>query len=461
MAAQVKLVRRRDFGGDISSLSLFNYEDGFSVTRNGWIQAVARDGDESVAEAMTLRAEASSHDNLASTLQSLDDKIREVGWHNDATERYGIWLRAQLPDETGARQALVTQAGGEIGSPVLAPPLSPGNALREYHLALERTPFWESIIHNSLAFQSLNCTGGLKSIGGAIFGTAPARIAKTTIEGASGGGTGDLYEFWLGFRTNRFGTAANLATVWDLGADGTGTNDTQTDIDDATAYNDYRAQCTFAGSEAELERIQTSLQNATTDYEDQRGSYIVLLRAKVGADTTCHVRLKDGFLYTSAIRAHQRVKITSTDWFLHALGTVDIPPSRGILTADFLRQYGFEIHASRTAGDTGYLYMDCLILIPCAEGSLHVTGSAVKYWLGDTRPATITMTADGKIDGWSYQDNLPRATLTVEPNEYALPVVGAVSVVLAGQRETEHDLDDYVNLGLFAYERWRTLRGDG
>ena len=185
----------------------------------------------------------------------------------------------------------------------------------------------------------------------------------------------------------------------------------------------------------------------------------MLLRAKVDAGTTCHVRLKDGFLYTSAIRAQSRVEVTATSWFLHALGTVDIPPSHGILAAEFLRQYGFEIHASRSSV-SGYLDMDCLILIPCVEGLLHVTGAAVKYWLGDTRPATITMTADNKVDGWSYRTNMPRSTLTIEPDRYVLPV-GAGSIILAGQRETEHTLDDYVTVRWSSYNSYRTLRGRG
>ena len=455
MVAVVKLVRRRDFGSDISSVSLFNYENGFSLTRDGWIQATAAGGVR-VPEAMTLHVEGSSPDDLASILQLLSDKVREVGWYADGVERYGVWLRAQMPDESGARQALVTGMRYEPIVSFYAPPAAPGNFMQEgCSLAIERTPWWESIIHNT-AIVPLNCTGGLAdySYPITVAGTIPARIAKTSFLGVSG--SGPLYEFWLGFRSDRFGNRANLATVWDLGADGAGSNDTTTDVADATAHDDYRARCTF-GTATELKRIQIALQSATTDYADQRGSFIVLLRAKVDAGTTCHVRLKDGFLYTAAIRAQQRVKITSTDWFLHALGTVDIPPSHGLLAADFLRQYGFEIHASRTS-DSGYLDMDCLILIPRTEGSLHVTGAAVTYFLGDLRPATIMMTADGKVDGWWYQSNLPRATLAVEPDKYALPV-GDGAVVIAGQRETEHDLDDGVNLSLSFYRRWRTLRG--
>jgi len=460
MAAQVKLVRRGDFSGDISSLSLFNYEQGFSLVRDGWVQAAAG-GDARVPEAMTLHVKGSSHDDLAAKLQLLDDKMREVGWHGDAAERYGVWLRAQMPDESEARQALVTGMRGEPGVSFYAPPAAPGGWLQAgYNLALERTPWWEATSLYMHIATSLNCHGAMKSYGN-VYGDVPSRIAKTVISGAPGGDVhGDVHEFWLGFRTDRFGNRANFKPVWDLGQPvngGVGYNDTDTQIDDDTAYGLYRAECTFTTDETELNRLQISLQNATTDYEDQRGSYIVLLRAKVGAGTTCHVRLKDGFLYTSAIRSQQRVEVTATSWFLHALGTVNIPPSHGILSANFLRQYGFEIHASRTSG-SGYLCLDCLILIPCAEGSLHVTGAAVKYWLGDTRPSTIVMTADGKMAGWSYMDNLPRAALTVEPDKYALPV-GAGSIVLAGQRETEHTLTDYVTVMLSSYNRYRTLRG--
>lgn len=426
MAAQVKLVRRRDFDFDVSELSLFNNEEGFTLVRDGWVQAAGRDGDVSVSEAITLRVIGTSHYDVAIKLGALDDKIREAGWLAENTERYSVWLRTTLPDEGSERQALVLGIAGGPNVSAYAPPLSPGNEIQEYLLAIERTPYWESRGSYSPTAPSLNCTGGVVNYTVSppraepgTWGTVPARIAKTTINGAAGGG-GPLYEFWLGFRTDRLGTATNLEPVWGLGADGTGSNDTTTDVVDATAHSGYRAECTF-GTETELKRIQISLQSATTDYEDQRGSYTVLLRAKVGASTTCHVRLKDGFLYTSAIRGQQRVEITSTDWLLHPLGTVDIPPSHGLRGADSLRQYGFEIHASRTAGSNP-LYLDCLILIPRAEGFLHVEGAAVTYSLGDTRPATITMTADGQIDGWSYQDNLPRATLTVEPDQYTLPV---------------------------------------
>jgi len=462
MAVQVALVRTHDFRPDVSSVSLLDYTDGFSLAYDGWQQVVASDGDDRVAEALTLHARGDDHDDLASILQALDDKIEETGWYENSAERYGVWLRAQLADETNSRQALVTAAS--LGPMTLmARPASPGNFLRRFSLALERMPWWESRLYYNYYGYNMNCTGGTSGYF-TVHGHKPSRLARTIIEGSTSGGPapGDdpLYEFWVGFRTDRFGDLTNFVPVWDIGqsSDSVPYNDT-TSVADGTAYGGYLWRCTF-GDESLLRRVTMSMQSFTSDYADQRGEYTVLLRARVSAAaTTCHVQLKDGFEYTPALRAHSRVPITSESWLLHPLGTVRIPPSRGIVEAGFLRFYGFELFASRTAG-SGNLDMDCLVLIPSAEGSIHVSGGGVKYILGDTRPIVVHVFPNGDSDGWWYTSNNPYATVAVEPNEYALPV-GRCSLVMAGQRETEHSLNDYATVQLYAHRRYRTLRGAG
>lgn len=463
MAAAVKLIRRRDFGSDISSLSLLDYEDGFTLARDGWTQAVGTDGTE-VAESMTLRVKGSSPDDLAAKLQLLDDKIREVGWHADGVERYGVWLRTQLTDESGARQALVTGMRCEPAVSFYDRLVSPGSFVRGYSLALERMPWWESVRHIIYRGVEVNCLGGTYSYTtygpGAVVGNKPARIAYTSFNGASGGG-GPLYEFWMGFRTDRFGDRANFVPVWDMGqsSESTPANDTTSSTAD-TPYGGYMWTCSF-GDESELVRVTKALLSVTSDYGDQRGEYTVLLRAKVGASTVCHVRLKDGFVQTTELRAHPRVKIDSTSWCLYVLGTINVPPSRGIIQANFLRQYGLALHASRASGSNN-LDMDCFILIPRAEGFIHVSGGVsgggVQYVLGDTRPIAVRMHPNGETDGWWYTVSMPYASVTVEPDGYALPV-GDGSLVLAGQHETEHVLTDYVNVQMQTYRRWGTLRG--
>lgn len=456
MAAQVKLVRRRDFGSDVSSLSLFNYEDGISLTRDGWIPAVARDGDESVAEAMTFRLEGSNHDDLASILQSLDDKIEEVGWYNDAAERYSVWIRTQLPDESGARQVMIRQAGGEIGSAAFAPPLSPGNALREYYLALERMPWWEATQHTICVANTISCLGGIYDYAG-IGGNRPGRIAQTAFRGAVGGG-GPLDEFWLGFRTDRFGDRSNFAPLWEC-EDGSLTNDTDVHAA-ATASGGSCARCTF-GDESLLTRVQIAVEDATTDYDDQRGRFNVLLRAKVGAATTARVRLQDGFEQLGDWRPLPRVEIEATDWTLFPLGSVTMPPGQTILP---LQNFALRLQAERVSG-SGNLFMDCLVFIPSAEGALHITGGAVTYSLGDQRPSRVYVHPNGKIEAWSYivggtGEYVTQGTVAVEPEKYELPTGGCL-LILAGQRATIQDKDDYVDLRLYLFSRYRTLRGAG
>lgn len=472
MAVEITLVRTYDFLGDASALSLSAYIDGFNLAYDGWQQAVASDGDDRVAEALTLRVRGDDHDDLASKLQALDDKIREIGWHEDDVEKYGVWLRTKLDDETYHRQVLVTAASVDPMA-LFARPTSPGNVLRRYGLALERMPWWESRLNYQFNEADVSCLGGMSSYG-TVYGHEPSRIARTRFEGSTfdGPGAGDegLDELWMGFRTDRFGDQTNFVPVWDLGEanDSTPYNDT-TSTSDATAYGDYKWRCTF-GDESLLKRVTATLQAQTSDYSDQRGEFTVLVRAKVGASTVCQIQLKDGFVYTSALRAHSRVSVSSENWFLYPLGTVRIPPSRGIVSSGFLRFYGFELFASRTTGSgANYLDIDCLVLIPVAEGSVHVdisplqgvSNGGVKYILGDVRPIVVHMFPDGNSDGWWYTGNNPFATVAVEPNEYALPV-GAGSLILAGQRETEgHDLDDYATVRMYSYRRYRTLRGGG
>lgn len=471
MAAQANLIRTWDFSGDIASLSLLGYTDGFNLAYDGWRQAVASDSDDRVAEALTLRVRGTDPDDLASKLHGLDAMLDEVGRHDEAAERYGVWLRVQIDDEANTRQALLTAAS--VGPLALyASPASPGSFLRRYRLALERMPWWESILRSQYYLPAVSCLGGMATYG-TVYGNKPARIARTRIYGSTADGpeAGDegLFEFWLGFRTDRFGDQTNFVPVWDLGeaSDSTGVNDTAS-VADATAYGGYKWQCSF-GTETLLERVRATLQAQTSDYSDQRGEFAVLLRAKVGASTVCQVQLRDGFVYSSALRAHQRVTISSANWFLYPLGTVRIPPSHGVIGAGSLRFYGFELFASRTSGSNN-LDIDCLVLIPTAEGSLHVdisplqgvSNGGVKYILGDTRPIVVHMFPDGDSDGWWYTSNNPWATVAVEPSAYAMPVASTGRIILAGQRETEgHDLDDYVDVDLYANRRYRTLRGTG
>lgn len=461
MAAQVKLVRSRDFVGDISSLSLYDNEEGYSLAWDGWEPTIAADDDLRVAEVLTLQVTGSDHDDLADKLKALDDKIQEVGWYKNGSECYGIWLRTQLLNETYARQVLITKASGELGSPMFNPPVSPGSYLGQYQLALERMPYWEPTIHKVYGAVGVDCLGGTYDYTtyggspGAVAGNEPARIAYLIFRGVNGGG-GPLYEFWLGFRTDRFGERANFVPTWEC-EDGTLTNSTS-EVADATASGGSKVQCTF-GDESMLPRVTVKVEDVTTDYTDQRGIFNILLRAKLTAAGTCRVRLLDGLSSADSWRTQSRVTISSESWKLYELGTVVIPSARGRYTSSFMRKCALRIEAERTSG-SGNLELDCSVPIPSAEGALHVEGGAVHYVLGDRRPIYVLTHPAGEMDAWSYSGGFPVKSVTCNPENYGLPT-GAGLLVLAGQRETEHVLDECATLSMQIYNHYRTLQGSG
>ena len=458
MAAQVQLVRRIDFsvGGDTGSLSLYGDTAGISIARGGWMPRVAADGAHSVEEVLTLTISGSSHDDLASNIQALDDMIRRVpNYSVDVSEDEIVWLRAQLANESSPREAMILRARGELGASVMGPPVSPGNFVREYKLALERTPWWEPKVYTSYTFGT---SGGISTLGGiyeygTVVGDVPARVGVMLFQGVNGGG-GPLYEFWLGFRTNRFGTRGNFEPVWEC-EDGTGANSTTSGAD-ATASDGNKMTCTFA-SEALLPRVTIKLDDVTANEADQRGSFIVLLRAKVGASTVGRARLLDSLSGASDWRTQSRVVIDSTSWYLYEMGTVDMPPVKNAyIPESFLQDYALRIEAERVSGSND-LDLDCLILIPKAEGAIHVSGGEVVFAPTFSEMA-ITVHPNGMVTGTSYVGSVQNAKADPSPIKFGIPV-GAGRLVVAGQRLASSDKADLVNVQSWFFPRWRTLRG--
>src|SRR3990167_782933 len=463
MAQALALVRRDDLIADVDSLSLLSYTDGFQLAEDGWRQAVAGYGDERVAEALTLRVSAASHDLLAVALQNLDAKVQQIDWHRDEVEPYGIWLRTNLRNEGGAggalRQALVTAARR---SALTAFSYSADNQslIAEYGLALERTPWWEDTTVGTKSATAVNCVGGTAGFS-AVLGDVPARLALVSFRGVSGV-TGPLTKFWLGFRTARLGTVANFQSYWSLrkgalfGSDTTG----GTSNVDTEAKDGYKAVCTFGTVATLLERVRIRVTDVTANPGDQRGSYAVLLRAKNTAAGTTRVRLKDG-LYNSCNNLHSRVLISSTSYQYYELGTVQIPsPGRYVAGVNMMTAYAMAIDAERVSG-TPSLDLAELVLIPTTEGFVasDTGGGGVEYVAADERPLYVQHRPEGRIDAIYNSGSIPQylgsPTLVGGlPNHSA----GGILVV-AGQRLASSVLADTVSLTLKVSRRGAQLRG--
>lgn len=464
MSAQVKLAWGKEGSSYSNSISLYGFTSGIGLARDGWIPAVAADGDEYVTEAMTLMIKGIDQNTVATITQYLEDKIQEIAHFNqESSEAHAVWLVNQLPDETYSRRALVTALSGAPAASMHGPPMSPGNWIRQFTLGLTRRAMWES--ESPYSFETdltVNALGGTYDYGTryrAIGGTMPARIWKCGVQDISSPALSNpLTEVWLGIYCDRYGDRDryHFQPKWEA-EDGTAGTDTVA-YTDSGASGGGKLQCSFATTETLAARATVCVGDVTTQYSDQRGSYSVLLRAKASSASTTRVRLLDGFSGESAWRTQSRVVIDSTDWKLYDLGTVSIPPGRGWTASASLQSYALRVEAERVSG-SGSLSLDCLVLIP-RDGGVHFSDAQI--WQNINPPhyvAWIYRHADGSLGGETLYDTYPITALAVEGGNFWLPP-GTGKMVLAAQRTTGgHVLTDACKISMSYYPRWRFLRG--
>ena len=463
MAAQLKLSRQDyDGGSEISSLDLYGNTAGFTVAMNGWKRKVIPPRELSVTEVIIIRVSGTSHDNLAVRIQNLSSKLLQVLQHSeDVATQQDVWLIDQITNETGARKAFIFDFQFEVGD-MHSPPVSPGNFISNCKLAITRGHWERDATPTTLTSSGLSTLGGSDNYG-TIVGDIPARLQVLNWLGDDGGG-GPMYEFWTGFRTNRYGTVANFVPVWEcedgvLGTDAS--DDVTSEVNTASPGGGSGAytEVDFASDETLVTRVTVSIENVTANSDDQRGVFAVLCRAKVDASTTCRMRLLDGFIAAPIEywRTRDRVVVSANDWFMFPLGTVTIPPALGFTSADVLDSFALRIQAERTSG-SGSLLLDALVLVPMSEGFIHVKGSLTTYVAGDTRAAEIKHFPDGSMYGKSYFSGRPRSTLEVEPQNYGLPV-GNGTLYLVAQEEAEHVLANTLDMSIDYVPRWSLFRG--
>lgn len=486
MTAQITLVRRDDFISDVDSISLWNYTNGFSIAVDGWAPARPVPSDDRVTEVLTLQTKGTSPDNLAVNLQALDWKLQQVAWYNNPQEQYGIWLRVQQPRETGARQALVLSAKrdplpvwshtAQDGAGAVADH-NYGNFVQAYGLALERTPYWESdALTNFTAQGTVSTVGGVATLGGAgtvVNGDVPARLAMVEFDGVNGGG-GPLAQFWVGFRSNRFGVAANFQPTWSLHkasylqsgtAIGGGTATVTTD---AACKDGTAVVCGFNDT-ALARRVTIKVQDVSaSNYSDQVGTFLVLLRAKLSAAGQVNVRLSDGLYTSPTFATRDRVPISTSSYAFYEMGMVKIPTPRRLLgTTSNIPTYALGLDAERVTG-TPTLNVDCFVMIPVDEGWVAASidgsgGQGVQYSAGDMRPLYVTDHADGSRDSVWYTGTNPQI-IGVPRGSGGLPVGGNNILVLAAQRQIgatsyNSQLADTAGVQVQVYERWESMRG--
>ena len=292
-----------------------------------------------------------------------------------------------------------------------------------------------------------------------IPGDFPGRIGALTMTPTSG----SLTELWWGFRTAEHCTLANWTGLWEL-ENGTESRGDTALYADATASpgggGNTAYRCNFETTAAMADCILLTPYNVdNTNFEDLRGTYQILLRAKIDSGYTCMVQLSWGLQAgnTTPTVYNDKVSVSSTAWKFYDLGRVTLPCG-GPATVDYstMRNSLMTIRAqlySGTQNNAKYLMMDCLIAIPVDEGYGHFTN-------GNASGSVVLIDALGRVISQSGSPPASYGADTTGTNakDSVIPV-GASKLITAMQSPTETILTDTATIVMKVFPRWYSVRG--
>lgn len=464
MTCLLKLVRLTDFVADIDEIDLIS--DDIELAVDGYLPAVAPIGARSVDESITLKLKGTSKDDLASIAQSIDEKVKEVQWwiDNPSVERYQIWIRVQLENESLPRQAMLYNIVPPAALRVFNPVERNQNYIGEYQIGITRTPFWEDPYPypSTTDKTAINSIGGQAVLSETINGDVPARLARIDFESSA-----TIYDhFWLGWRTSRFGTTANFVSVWSL-KDGSGGTDTNTAAD-SSAYSGTKLRCTFGSTATLVERCyMTVLQASPSHPADQRGTLTVLLRAKMSDSSVARVRMRGGWFNTedgsmNSPLTRSRQVISGTDWNYYELGTLTLPPFRFYNSIVALNNFAIALDAERISG-AGSLDLDCLVMIPSDEGMLRIVGAST---INSFTNLSLTAVTPPSFEHYGLMiidafGSITYDNASISQINWSLPANGeAPRLIGAGSGNSISAKSTTFDMSYTYIPRYRTLRGN-
>lgn len=466
------------------TLDLSGGTDGFYILRDGWIQRQARreEGEyQSVFESMTLTLSATSHNDLASKIQTLNVKMEEVKDYIkrsvDVVHLVPIYLRARLNNETEMRRAVLYELAAEPNHDLNSPPVSPDSYVPSYLLTMERHPFWESPSATmALLFPS---TGSISVIGGekpyetSMPGDVPVRLGLIEFEPTSTGYT--LSDVWMGYRTSKYGDRDDFNPNYDLGdADAELHTDTALVTGVSSAYNNTAARVSMSTGTATVEpRVTLRLADIINwnIVTDQGGTHIALLRARhTSTGDIFRARLLHGFYdgsganddskwVSSALAQVPASGVTAGNFYYYDMGLIDIPPSRAAKGWGKSVAFRIEAGASSTSGG-GYLDLDMITLIPASEGAISVKGGNIVTTSGVDNELFVYTTVDDIMFA-STEVGTGSFVRTCEftPHNWGMPT-GSGMYVVAAQRAYQSNKNDSIGVDGLTYSRWLTLAGN-
>lgn len=421
-----------------------------------------------LAESMDVLVDRTSHDDLATSMQALDQMRRWAAmYRREPLLREPVWLHAKMGGETGERRAYVRAIHGEWRSDQMGGAGHPAAYDALGRLQLERHPFWEA--PSAVTGTALSSPASEIAIShnyGSPAGDVGARIREFVIDLDAAADSID--RLWLGLRSTKFGTPGNFVPIWEF-EDGSITGpDCGAPVADATASpggaGNTKRVVSFAGTPGWASRCGIEVEDVSANYTDQIGRFLWLFRYKVDAGTECEVHLRWGSSFAAITENYidGPIKVAdNTNWDFLEMGEQQIPPhdmKPDITTSKdrWVQGSVVYIRARRTSG-SGSLHLDCLCLIPLDEGYLiakDIGCSHVNYFV-----KYYKMPNDNSIALVLDALEQPRNWPAWSEDNFDLPP-GSGNVIVVHTRSTQSVLADAITIPTIQwYPRWANLRG--
>lgn len=415
-----------------------------------------------VTETMELVGVATAADirTALTTLSQLAEQCRR--WHSDPLEDNAVWLYWQADSESAARRALLYAITIQFASTPGLNPLLDKSGIH-IRLTLTRHPLWEIEATSTLTQAGISTLGGKWVASTTATGTAPRRLQSTTIRYEY---SAALARVWLGIRPPYEGNTS-FVPLWELEEGVMGTDAavaTEAGVSPVGSVADNKVSVSFATVATNAERVSITPARVTgiTDAEHMKGRYVVLCRCKVSSGT---VALEMRVGYSGATAANLAplapVYISNTSYRLIELGEAQFPPAgwRTANGADVSVACAYtqlSIFAERISG-SGTLSLDALVLIP-ATHYVKLEGASIWYDVGDSTPYDgYILTHENDITEVIGNVNAdPSSTVAAvehSAREWYFPMDGGI-IVMAGEGDSAHVMDETVTLSLVAHTRW-------
>lgn len=329
-----------------------------------------------VRESIPVRITATDEDDLASILQTLATSGKLAATYDrDDTEETPVLFHRKLNDETGGVRAYTRAVQYQEQHNWFAPAPSAecgsrGTVIVEHHPYFER--------EGSLAFPASGALSGASVVydptsATNVVGDVGARIEKLrwAVNNSAVG------RFWFGMRSlDKHGTLANFQNIWECEDGSLGTDAAVATDATASPGGGGNTKVTITpGTEALEKRLSIELNDVTANPADNRGKFLWLLRAQVGAGSTWEVNTRFGYFN---MRDDQHVEapvreLTNTSWDFFPMGVSSVPlaGNQFLYPSSSQQEWQVQIWARRTGG-SGTLQLDCLCPIPVDEGYLII-----------------------------------------------------------------------------------------